>query len=176
MSATALTPQLAVEDPDPVLVSIERAMIKIRRRQTQRVLGHIATTDEPHIDLHQIAAVDAVAEGPDETQEGVTVGVVAERLGIDPSRASRVVTATIQNGYLRRIAAQHDGRRSCLELTDRGANALEQTHRARHGLYARLLAGWTVKDRRDLARLLTRFTASITADESGPEAPTVNHT
>ncbi|WP_018215280.1 MarR family winged helix-turn-helix transcriptional regulator [Salinispora vitiensis] len=176
MSATEPTPQPAVEEPDPVLVAIERAMVKIRRRQTQRVLGQIVTKDEPHIDLNQIAAVDAVAEGPDETQEGVTVGVVAERLGIDPSRASRVVAATIQNGYLRRIASQHDGRRSCLEITDQGAAALEQTHRARHALYERLLAGWTVTDRRDLARLLTRFTASISADESGPAAPTANRT
>lgn len=175
MSATELTPQPAAEEPDPALVAIERAMIKIRRRQTQRVLGQIAAKNEPHIDLNQIAAVDAVAEGPDETQEGVTVGVVAERLGIDPSRASRVVAATIQHGYLRRIASQHDGRRSCLELTDQGSAALEQTHRARHALYERLLADWTVTDRRDLARLLTRFTASITADESGPDASTVNH-
>lgn len=176
MSATEPIPRPAVEEPDPVLVAIERAMIKIRRRQTQRVLGQIATKDEPQVDLNQIAAVDAVAEGPDETQEGVTVGVVAERLGIDPSRASRVVAATIQNGYLRRLAAQHDGRRSCLEITDQGAAALEQTHRARHTLYERLLADWTVQDRRDLARLLTRFTASIAADESVPAAPMTNHT
>ena len=159
MSASDRTRPAA--DTDPVLVAVERAMIRIRRRQTRRALGRSAVRDLPQVDLQQIAVVDAVDEGPAPGQDGVTVGLVADRLGIDPSRASRVVAATIDNGYLRRVASQRDGRRICLELTDKGAEVVEDAHHSRQALYAQILDGWSPQDRREFARLLTKFTDSV---------------
>src|SRR5689334_1994081 len=72
------------------------------------------------VDLEHVAVVDAIEEGSELPGHEVTVGDVAERLGIDPSRASRVVTAAIKAGYVRRLASQDDGRRICLELTPDG--------------------------------------------------------
>lgn len=80
------------------------------------------------IELSRILVTEAVATGSAEPDQEVTVGVVAERLGIDPSTASRLVAETIGAGYLARLPSQMDNRRLRLELTDAGrklvANAL----------------------------------------------------
>jgi DNA-binding MarR family transcriptional regulator len=142
-----------------VLADIERALIRIRRRQSRRSLGRTALRELPGqiADLQQIAVVDAVEEGSAEADGCVTVGLVAERLAIDPSRASRLVSATIQSGFIRRTASQLDGRRICLELTELGTTVIERAHQSRQALYRQMLDGWPARDRSDLARLLNKF-------------------
>jgi DNA-binding MarR family transcriptional regulator len=156
------SPAAVDAEPDPVLADIERAMIRIRRRQSRRTLGRSVIRDLPtQPDLHQIAVVDAVEEGTGDRGDCVTVGMVAERLGIDPSRASRLISATIENGFIRRAASQQDGRRICLELTDRGRTVINDAHRSRQALYGRLLQTWDARERADFARLLTRFVDAL---------------
>src|SRR5687767_14098918 len=86
------------------------------------------------VELSRVLIVQAVDEGvtapaegdstPDEGGSGpggeVTVGTVAERLGIDPSTASRLVADATRDGYLARSASARDGRRACLTLTEAG--------------------------------------------------------
>ncbi len=50
------------------------------------------------IELSRILVAEAVAIGSTEAKQEVTVGVVAERLRIDPSTASRLVAETIRAG------------------------------------------------------------------------------
>lgn len=127
----------------------------IRRRQTSRALGRASTS----INLDQVAAVDAVDHGgPDDE---VTVGDVAVRLAIDPSRASRVVAGAIEAGYLERYASQRDGRRICLRVTPAGREIIEEARHARRAMIAGLLTGWSARDRADFARLLTKFTDAL---------------
>jgi DNA-binding MarR family transcriptional regulator len=135
-------------------------MVRIRRRQTSRVLGRAANKDRATpVNLDQVAAVDAVDQGSVDAE--VTVGDVAVRLGIDPSRASRVVAGAIGSGYLERYASQRDGRRICLRVTSAGREVIGHAHRARRDMIADLLTGWSAKDRADFARLLTRFTDAL---------------
>jgi DNA-binding MarR family transcriptional regulator len=156
-------------DGDPVLAEIERAMIRIRRRQSRRALGKRAVESQPlDLDLQQMAVVDAVDEGATAQVDGVTVGQIAERLGIDPSRASRLVSATIVSGFIRRTASQQDGRRICLELTDQGRDVVRNAHRSRQALYGRLLQDWDPADRAEFARLLSRFTDALADAEQTP--------
>jgi DNA-binding MarR family transcriptional regulator len=151
-----------------VLAEIERALIRLRRRQTRRRLAQQSMRQlGVEVDLALLDVVDAVEAGPEESgpepaeRNAVTVGVVAERLGLDPSRASRMVAAAVEAGYVRRVASQGDGRRSCLELTDTGRDIVAAAHRARQALYERLLADWPESERAEFARLLTRFTSSM---------------
>ena len=145
------------------LAAIERAMVRIRRSQTRRTLGRLATRDlGDAVDLAQLDAVLAVDVGPEQPGQEVTVGLVAERLGVDPSRASRLVAAAIRAGHLRRVASQADGRRIHLETTDAGREVAEAAHRARQALYDRLMRDWSQRDRREFARLLGRFTDALT--------------
>jgi DNA-binding MarR family transcriptional regulator len=150
------------------LAAIERAMIRIRRRQTRRPIGKAAmqAMSQP-VDLEHVAVVDAIEEGSEEPGAEVTVGDVAERLGIDPSRASRVVTAAIKAGYVRRLASQADGRRICLELTPDGQRIVDNAHQHRQALYHNLMHDWSDDDRAEFARLLTRFADAVTEANRG---------
>jgi DNA-binding MarR family transcriptional regulator len=151
-----------------VLGEIERALIRLRRRQTRRRLAQQSLRQlGVEVDLALLDVVDAIEAGPDESgperaeRNEVTVGVVAERLGLDPSRASRMVAAAVEAGYVRRVASQGDGRRSCLELTHTGRDIVATAHRTRQALYDRLLADWPEPERAEFARLLTKFTSSM---------------
>ncbi len=138
-------------------------MVRIRRSQTRRTLGRMLTRDlDRPADLAHVAIVDAVEEGPGRPGHEVTVGAVAERLGIDPSRASRLVADAIQAGYVLRVASQTDGRRIHLELTDTGRQLAHTVHDQRQAFFARLTHDWTEQERTDFARLLTRFTDALT--------------
>lgn len=161
VTETRPTREEAGREPDPVLVAIEHAMIRIRRRQARRALGAAAVKDlNKPVNLDHIELLDAIDEDAGSSPE-VTVGDVATRLGIDPSRASRAVKAAVDAGYVRRVASQGDGRRICLELTEEGKGIVDHAHRFRQSLYGRLLENWSSRDRAELARLLTRFTDAL---------------
>lgn len=100
--------------------------------------------------------------GPAKSGQELTVGLVANRLGIDPSRTSRLVAVGIKAGYLRRVASQADGRRIHLELTATAEELAAAAHEARQGLYEQLMRGWSEPDRTSFAELLARFTEVLT--------------
>jgi DNA-binding MarR family transcriptional regulator len=146
------------EEADEALADVERAFVRLRRAMARRNLGARMVRElGGGVDLSHLGVVDAVEEGPDASGGAVTVGMVGERLGIDPSRASRVVTSAIQAGYVERVASQADGRRVGLRLTDAGRALAESAHRVRQRTFAEAMEGWTDTERRDFARLLTRF-------------------
>lgn len=146
------------QEADEALAGIERAFVRMRRAMTRRNLGARMVRElGSGVDLSHLGVVDAVEEGPDAAGGAVTVGMVGERLGIDPSRASRVVASAIQAGYVERVALQGDGRRVGLVLTDAGRTLAESAHRVRQRTFAEAMEGWTAQERRDFARLLTRF-------------------
>jgi DNA-binding MarR family transcriptional regulator len=148
----------AEREPDEALAMIERAFVRMRRAMTRRNLGARMVRElGGGVDLSHLGVVDAVEEGPGASGGVVTVGMVGARLGIDPSRASRVVTSAIQAGYVERVASQADGRRVGLRLTDAGRALAESAHRIRQRTFAEAMDGWTDDERRDFARLLTRF-------------------
>jgi DNA-binding MarR family transcriptional regulator len=144
---------------DDELAAIELAMNRIRRSQTRHSLARRAGGSD--VDHAVLGVVDAVDQGPVAGADEVSVREVADRLGIDPSRASRLASSAIEAGWVRRVASQADGRRTGLVLTDKGAELIEVAHRTRQSYYAELMAGWPAKDRVEFARLLLRFTESL---------------
>ncbi|SCF79692.1 MarR family winged helix-turn-helix transcriptional regulator [Streptomyces sp. Ncost-T10-10d] len=153
---------------EAVLTAVETAMIRIRRRQARRSLARpvMKGMAEP-VDLHTLAVVDAVDEGTSESGQDVTVGFVADRLAIDPSRASRIVADAVRSGFVRRVASQEDGRRSCLELTALGEEAVAAAHRTRQNFYSHVLDGWDQDEQQEFARLLTKFVHSLDGASRG---------
>ncbi|MFD9907944.1 MarR family winged helix-turn-helix transcriptional regulator [Streptomyces sp. NPDC059063] len=143
---------------DPPLVAVERAMVRIRRNQTKRTLGRFVTSRlDRSVDLTHTVVVDAVEEEPEEPGQEVTVGLVAERLAVDPSRASRLVAASVEAGYIRRVPSQADSRRACLELTEAGKALALLTHQVRQQFFGEIMQDWSPRDRKDFARLLSKF-------------------
>ena len=140
------------------VAAIERAFVRIRRSQTRRTLGRAAEEALGHeIDLTAVAVVDAVEEGPSPGAVAVTVGDIAVRLGIDPSRASRVAAAAVAHGLAERRAAPGDGRQVGLVLTEAGRRVAAEVRRFRRKSLGAVVRDWTAADRRTFARLLARF-------------------
>ena len=134
-------------------------MVRIRRSQTRRSLSKLAERELGRpIAMSRSFVVDALDESADTASASeITVGDIAERLGIDPSRASRMVAEAIDAGDVRRIASQSDGRRITLELTTQGRELARSARRLRLKLFDRAMSDWSAHDRDQLARLLTKF-------------------
>jgi DNA-binding MarR family transcriptional regulator len=153
------------------LSQIERAMVRIRRSQTRRTIGRVM---ERELGIRFNMAHSFVVDALDETN-GVpgnepSVGMVAELLGVDPSRASRMVADAIRGGYVRRVASQVDGRRVRLELTGAGRKLLKTTSGFRRHIFSKVMASWSESDCVEFARLLTKFTEPLQGDGSSPYA------
>src|SRR2546429_662676 len=99
---------------DDDLVAIERAMVRIRRSQTRQALARRAEAEGAGMPAAPavLGVVDAVEQGPAPGGGEVSVREVAERLAVDPSRASRLAADAVRAGLLRRVVAQGDGRRT----------------------------------------------------------------
>ncbi len=150
-------------------------MSRIRRSMARRVLGReLLAALGGEVDMAQLWAVDALADAEQECggapgdaraePGGVTVGILADRLGIDQSRASRVVAAAVTAGYIRRVASQADGRMSLLQTTQAGRRLVAEMRAFRETYFARLMASWSEEERRTFADLLARFTSEIAGE------------
>lgn len=149
--------------PNPPSISGEagKALFRLGRffsRQSlpQRLVGQT----ESGVELSQILAVQAVEAGL-EAGEQVTVGTVAQRLGLDPSTASRVVADAVRDGFLARAASQADGRRSLLELTQSGRALAADASDYQRSVFEAVTATWTEKERQTFARLFIKFADGV---------------
>ncbi|MEV6287961.1 MarR family winged helix-turn-helix transcriptional regulator [Kribbella sp. NPDC051770] len=135
--------------PDPV-AAVETAMITVRRRQTRRVFAAEAGGDASQQVLDALEAT-----GP------LGVNGVAEALGVDQPRASKLVAAAVTAGLVRREADQHDGRRTVLVLTPAGLERLAEVHTHRRQRFAAAMETWSSEERQTFADLLTRFVSAL---------------
>jgi len=94
---------------------------------------------------HALAAIVRIRHGQGRAApEEPTVGLLAEEMAVDPSRASRIASDLVDRGYLVRAVSQADGRRSVLELTDKARGM-------------RLFNDWTTDEIVTFARLFARY-------------------
>lgn len=113
------------------------------------------------LDLSQFHALTAVSriqhgvgrDGP----EQATVGLVAEEMAIDPSRASRITSGLIEAGYLRREAAQDDGRKAVLVFTDQSGEMFRRFKALKWQKILRVFEDWNEEDIQCFARLFSRY-------------------
>lgn len=70
----------------------------------------------------------------------ITIGTLAERLGITQQGTSKVVAELERMGYVRRIVAAYDQRVRLVELTERGMASVQAKRRARAEVGAELMA------------------------------------
>lgn len=145
---------------------IDAVMHKVRRSIQRREFGRQVMAEmDPSLDVSHLDAMSAIAHKGEDVSE-VTVGLVAERLAIDPSRASRVTSDLVERGYLRRVASQQDARRICLELTRKGDNFVAAVRRNKVLIFTRALSQWTEQELVVFAALFERFSNWAT-DENG---------
>jgi DNA-binding MarR family transcriptional regulator len=140
------------------LVEIDQIMQRIRRNIGKReVLHALLKSIDPQLESSHLDVIGVIMGGCGEPGAEVTVGMVAEQMKIDPSRASRIVAETVNMGYVRRVASQADSRRICLELTDTGRAFADDFHRRKWAMMARGMKTWTDEEITTFATLLERF-------------------
>jgi DNA-binding MarR family transcriptional regulator len=152
------------------LATIDAVMGKVRRSIQRRDFSRlILARIDPSLEASHLDAIIAIAHHPvagDAPRDAVTVGIIAERLGIDPSRASRISADLVERGYALRIASQLDARRICLKLTARGERFVTAVRQTKWRIFAGSLAQWDERDLVTFAALLERF-AGWAIDEVG---------
>lgn len=121
------------------------------------------------LDVPTMLVLEAV-DSHDPAAGEVTVGSLAEHLGVDQSRASRMVQGAVHAGYVTRVACQADGRSSRIELTEDARDLAKRAREVRLKYLARILADWPNGECRELARLLTAFTARLSSSVAKGEA------
>ena len=99
-------------------------------------------------------------------------GALAEQMHADPSTVSRHVAVLVDEGLVRRVADESDGRATRLVVTDAGHAALEQLGRDRTAFLQRVTADWDPTDLTAFSSLLGRFLADPAAALPGDAAAT----
>lgn len=98
-------------------------------------------------------------------------GALAELVHADPSTVSRHVAALVEQGLVRRVADETDGRASRLLVTEAGHAALDALRRERESHLEHVTADWDDEDLATLTRLFGRLLDDIAATLPGnPDA------
>jgi DNA-binding MarR family transcriptional regulator len=148
--------------PDPA-TAIEAALSDIRRRQQRGSLQRLATPGEDPRRASLTAAkyryLDALAAA-DAVGAGLSIADIAERIGVDQPRASRLTAELARAGLIDRSRDAADQRRQVITLTAAGRAPLEQAAALRRDRVALALRALSAAERQQLAQLLTRFLAA----------------
>ncbi|WP_159453203.1 MarR family winged helix-turn-helix transcriptional regulator [Aquimixticola soesokkakensis] len=98
-----------------------------------------------------------------------TIGLVAEELAIDPSRASRIVSDLVSKGLVARVPSQNDGRKSILSLSDAGSAALDKFRAIKWRFVGGLFEDWEPQDIATFSRLFRKYASNVSAAVGDPQ-------
>lgn len=87
----------------------------------------------------------------------LSVSEIAEAVGVDQPRASRLVQQSVELGLVVREADPDDARRTRIALTEQGRAIVQGFRGERREAIATALAGLEPDEQREFARLLTKF-------------------
>lgn len=145
---------------DATLLALDEALIRLRRLWSAGTprLGRAGEA----VEMSTVLVVDAVQRLTDgEHPTEATVAVVADRLDVAASTASRLVDRAATAGMVRRTRSATDPRRAPLELTAEGRALAARATDFRLSYLTDLTNGWSTQDRRRLAELLGRFATAV---------------
>ncbi|GAA1290343.1 MarR family winged helix-turn-helix transcriptional regulator [Pseudonocardia aurantiaca] len=148
-----MTAEAGGPDSEALLDSIGATLGKLRRRT------HLVKVVDPPVERKDLSR-NLVINIVDEANSEITVGGVADQLGIDPSAASRMVSDLISQGLLERLASQRDGRRTVLRLTPEGTAARDRFRRQHRQAFEHITRDWPARERLEFARLLRKYVDS----------------
>ncbi|MGO8102202.1 MarR family winged helix-turn-helix transcriptional regulator [Rhizobium leguminosarum] len=154
-----LTKTLSVEPAEPDrenVPRIGRSMARMRLMTGRRLIGRLALQSAaPGLELSHLDVLDAVRRAQPAGE--VTVGMIAEMLRIDPSRASRVVADMVGRNVLRREASQADARRIVVVMTEVGQDLLAEIVAQKLAIISEIVSDWPQEDVERFAALFERF-------------------
>lgn len=107
----------------------------------------------------RIRLLEFLAAAAPEARLGISE--VAEAIGVDQPRASRLVNDAATRGLVSRGVDPSDARRSVVAITDAGRTLLDQVRDGRRTAVTEALAGFTPEETEAFAALFTRFAAQF---------------
>ena len=108
--------------------------------------------------FHALSAISRIQYGKGRpAPQEVTVGLLAEELNLDPSRASRIAADLVERGYVTRAVSQEDGRRSVLVTTPAARDLMLAFMTAKWQRTMKLFAAWPEDDIVAFARLFGAY-------------------
>ncbi|MBS2553535.1 winged helix-turn-helix transcriptional regulator [Catenulispora sp. NL8] len=110
-----------------------------------------SATDTRRVLRNQV--LNVIAEAPGE----ITVGGVAEAMGVFQPVASRTIAACVEGGLVRRTASQADGRQSLLVLTEEGEAERRRLAAGQRRAFEEITETWDRADRLQFARYLIQY-------------------
>jgi DNA-binding MarR family transcriptional regulator len=97
---------------------------------------------------------------------------LAELVHADPSTVSRHVSVLVEQGLVRRVADESDGRASRLIVTDEGRAVLDTLRRERETHLERITAAWSDAELATFTTLFGRLLDDLAATLPADQAPT----
>ena len=113
--------------------------------------------------FHALSAILRIKGGYGRPVAEATVGLLAEEMLIDPSRASRIAADLVDHGLVQRAVSQEDGRRSVLVPTDAAWSLMDRFLHAKWQRSMKLFATWSEADILTFARLFARYSEGMRA-------------
>ena len=148
--------QAAAQEEEDGIVRIGHVMTRMRLMTGRRLIGRLAIHSvAPGLELSHLDVLDAVRRA--QSSGEVTVGMIAEMLRIDPSRASRITADMVGRGVLRRKASQADARRIVVVVTALGQRLLSEIQAQKLSVISDILSDWPTEDIEAFAVLFDRF-------------------
>jgi DNA-binding MarR family transcriptional regulator len=149
-----------------------RYVRRVQKGDVPRSLMRELGTDLEATHLQALGAVLRIecGHGRDMPQE-VTVGLLAEEMNLDPSRASRIAADLVEKGLVLRAVSQEDGRRSVLVTTQEAGALMDAFLRAKWQRTMRLFEDWPEDDIISFAKLFARYVEGMREQYPGQTSP-----
>jgi DNA-binding MarR family transcriptional regulator len=140
------------------LVLLDSALISLRRYTDASPITRTIQHRGIPVELSSVLVVDAVTSY---SPAPCSVADLATALQVAPSTMSRLLDRAEAAGMVKRRPWPGDNRRVQISLTRSGQHLQRQAIAFRTEHLSTALASWSDRDIADLARLLSRFSASV---------------
>ncbi len=161
-------------DAAAALLALEGEIFHFVRRVKKgdvpaQLMRELETGLEP-VQFQALGAVMRIGTGQGRAApEEATVGLLAEEMMVDPSRASRIAADLVERGLLARAVSQADGRRSVLVPTAAGEALMRRFLDVKWQHTISLFRDWSEADIVLFADLFARYAEGMRR-EYGPRA------
>jgi DNA-binding MarR family transcriptional regulator len=148
--------------PDALLTQAAEALFRLGRLFSRiGIPASSVGSTARRVELSRILVVQAIDTVQRETEQEITVGVIAQQLAVEPSTASRLVADAIKDGYITRGISSTDNRRVQLDLTDSGRTLIREVRKYQQDVFEQLTHDWTESERAEFARLFVQFSGAV---------------